>query len=69
MARKEGMKPIHILVTEENRELISAHAGQRGFKVTADYIRLLIQEDMKAHGAEIDLGVDRGGYRERGATE
>lgn len=69
MPRKEGSVPIHILVSEENRERISGYARQRGFKVTADYIRHLIQADMETHGEVIDLGVDRGGYRERSEPE
>lgn len=63
MARKIGMKPIHILVTEENREHINAYAAQRGFKVTADFIRHLIEVDMKENGEVINLEVDRGGKR------
>jgi hypothetical protein len=66
MPRDPDMKPIHILVSEENRDRINKFAkGKRRFKTTADYIRSLIESDMRANGAEIDLTVDRGGYRER----
>lgn len=69
MPRKDGMKPIHILVTEESRRRINTYAEKRGFRVTADYIRHLIMEDMRAHDEEIDLDVDRGGYRARVGPE
>jgi hypothetical protein len=63
MPRKDGMTPIHILVNEENRSRINAFAAKKGHKVTADYIRSLIEADMKADGEDIDLSVDRGGWR------
>jgi hypothetical protein len=63
MPRKEGMKPIHILVSDENRSRINAFANKKGHKVTADYIRNLIEADMRASGEDIDLSVDRGGWR------
>lgn len=68
MPRKDGMTPIHILVSEENRARINAFATKKGHKVTADYIRNLIEADMKADGEEIDLSVDRGGWR-RGKSD
>ena len=63
MARKDGMTPIHILVSEENRARINAFAARKGHKVTADYIRKLIESDMRADGEDINLAVDRGGWR------
>lgn len=64
MPRKEGMKPIHILVQDEQRQKINAFAAKRGFKMTSDYIRSLIQKDMRDLGEDIELNdVDRGGYR------
>lgn len=63
MPRKDGMKPIHILVSGEQRDQIAAFADKQGFKVTSDYIRSLIQKDMKDNGEAIDLSVDRGGHR------
>lgn len=63
MPRKKGMVPLHILVTEHDREMIKQQAEARGFKITADYIRHLIESDMKSNGLDVDLGVDRGGYR------
>lgn len=63
MPRKEGSVPLHIIVSAEDRERINTFAASKGFKVTADYIRNLIEKDMQANGEEIDLAVDRGGYR------
>lgn len=63
MARKEGMKPIHILVTKGQRDQINSFAERRGYKTTSDYIRELIQEDMTRAGTSIDLTVNRGGWR------
>ena len=68
MPRKDGMTPIHILVSEENRSRINAFATKKGHKVTADYIRKLIESDMQADGEEINLSVDRGGWR-RGKSD
>lgn len=69
MARKDEMKPLHILVSESNRTRINKYALSKGFKVTADYIRELIERDMQANGEDINLSVDRGGYRERKTDE
>lgn len=63
MPRKSGMAPIHILVSEDQREEIAQFADEQGFKVVADYIRGLIEQDMRAHGRKVDLKVDRGGNR------
>lgn len=52
-------------IPEDEQERIQKHAEGRGFKITSDYIRRLIEDDMKAHGIEIDLSPDRGGYRPR----
>ena len=58
--RKEDMKPIHILVREGEREVISEFATSKGYKTAADYIRELIEKDMRSEGREIDLTVKRG---------
>ena len=65
MPRKPNMTSIALLMTFENRDKINTFAANQGFNVTADYIRNLIEADMKAKGADIDLSVDRGGYRIR----
>lgn len=66
MPRKEGKKAVHISVTESELERVNQAAKQRGFKVTADYLRDLIEKDMAAHGEDFKFEVNRGGYR--GAT-
>ena len=65
MARKADMTSIALLMTFSNREKINAFAAENGYPITADYIRGLIEADMRAKGTEIDLSVDRGGYRIR----
>lgn len=65
MPRKADASSITLLISSENREKINAFAASQGFKITADYLRSVIEADMKAKGAEIDLSVDRGGYRIR----
>lgn len=65
MPRNADMTSITLLLSFENRDKINAFATEHGFRVTADYIRGLIEADMKSKGADIDLSVDRGGYRIR----
>ena len=65
MPKKASTTAIALLMSFENRERINAFAASQGYKVTSDYIRNLIETDMKAKGADIDLSVDRGGYRIR----
>jgi hypothetical protein len=65
MPRQKGMTSINILMSPENNEKIKEFATQQGFKIIVDYIRHLIEVDMKAKGADIDLSVNRGGYRIR----
>lgn len=63
MPRKEGMQPIHILVSEADRERIKHFAKAHGYKGISDYIRHLIEQNMNEAGETIDLEVDRGGWR------
>ena len=65
MPRKADASSITLLISSENREKINAFAASQGFKVTADYLRSLIESDMKAKGVDINLSPDRGGYRIR----
>jgi len=69
MPRKEDMTSVSVVMSFENREKLNTFASQQGFKVTSDYIRGLIEADMRAKGTDIDLSVDRGGYRIRGEGE
>lgn len=65
MPRSSGSKPFHIAMTEEEKELVKGFAQERGFKVTADYIRNLIEQDRARLGKPFKFDVDRGGYRRR----
>jgi RNA 3'-terminal phosphate cyclase len=69
MSRNDDMTSISIAVSVENRNKIAAYAAQKNYKVTSDYIRRVIEADMRANGVDIDLSVDRGGYRIRGGGE
>lgn len=65
MPRGKGMKPIHILVPEKDKDRIDQHAREHGYKSTADYIRHLIKEDI----GDIDLSVKWGGHLAKGKDE
>jgi hypothetical protein len=65
MPKKASTTAIALLMSFENREKIGVFAASQGYKVTSDYIRNLIEADMKAKGVDIDLSPDRGGYRIR----
>jgi hypothetical protein len=60
------MTSVGIVMSLENRDLISEYATQKGYKVMSDFIRSLIEAEMRANGVKIDLSVDRGGYRIKG---
>lgn len=65
MPRKQGTKHIQIYLSQEALEEVTQHARDKGYKVTTEYVRDLIQKDMEGDGKVIDFGIDRGGYRER----
>lgn len=69
MPRKPSMTSITLLLSFEHREKLNAFAESQGFKITADYLRSLIEADMRSKGVEIDLSPDRGGYRIRNADK
>ena len=60
MGRATDLKHIQIYVSEQARDVINDHARKLDFVVTTDYIRKLIDDDLKAHGIHIDLEVSRG---------
>lgn len=68
MPRKPGVSSITLLISHENREKLNAFAESQGFLITADYLRKLIEADMRSKGVEIDLSPDRGGYRIKGSS-
>jgi len=67
MPRTPGTTSVCVVVSDENRDMIAEFAMQKGFKIISDYIRGLIEADMRANGVKIDLTVDRGGYRIKGS--
>lgn len=67
MPRTPGTTSVCIVVTNDNRDQIAEYAAQKGYRIVSDYLRSLIEEDMRANGVKIDLSVDRGGYRIKGS--
>jgi hypothetical protein len=65
MPRSPDMTSVTLLLSFENRDKLNAFAAENGYPITADYIRHLIETDMRSKGTEIDLSPDRGGYRIR----
>jgi hypothetical protein len=61
MPRKD-VKPIQIHVPPGTRELITAHAQTRGMSLS-EYVRRLVEADMRANGNDISLKVEPGGPR------
>ncbi len=59
----EGYKTIIINLSDAEREHVHTLARNRGFKITSDYLRSLIEADAKAQGDGFKFEVNRGGYR------
>jgi hypothetical protein len=66
---RKNIEAIQIHVPQGTREKIKSYAESKKYAVFSDYIRELIEKDMRAAGVDIDLNVDRGGYRERSNDE
>jgi hypothetical protein len=62
MARKH-VKPIQVHLPPGTEEQIKAHAKEQNLELS-EYVRRLIEADMRAAGIEISLKVQRGGFRE-----
>lgn len=60
MGRATDLKHISIYLTDEAKRIIAHHARKLDYIVTTDYIRDLIERDLKAHGTHINLEVKRG---------
>ncbi|GEM_PF-2773790 len=67
MSRNQDMTTVSIAMSADNRDLMGEYAVSKGYKIISDYVRSLIEADMRANGVKIDLSVDRGGYRIRGS--
>ena len=65
MARKD-VEPIQVHVPKGKREQIREYASSLGLELS-DYVRGLIEKDMRENDGGIDLEVNRGGWR--GGTE
>lgn len=63
MPRKEGTKHLQIYMAQEALDAVNEHARSKGYKITSEYLRDLIQKDIEADGKSIDFGIDRGGWR------
>jgi hypothetical protein len=67
MPRNPDMTTVSIAMSIENRDVLGEYAAQKGYRIVSDYLRSLIEADMRANGVKIDLTVDRGGYRIKGS--
>ncbi len=63
----KGYTSLSVNVSPKELEAVNELAHDRGFDITSDYVRHLIEEDAKAHGKAVKFAVKRGGYRERKA--
>lgn len=50
-------------VSPDERDQIHDLAHKRGYKITSDYVRSLIEADAKAAGDNLKFDVNRGGFR------
>jgi hypothetical protein len=57
--------PLSLNVSPEERKQVHALARNRGYKITSDYLRWLIETDAKAQDIDFAFTLDRGGYRTR----
>jgi hypothetical protein len=63
MARKAGQKGLTVLMSEGELTAVHGLARNRGFKITADYVRALIEADAVTQQVALKFEVDRGGNR------
>jgi hypothetical protein len=66
---KKKYTAVTINLSASERDQVHDLARRRGYKITSDYLRALIEADAAAHGEVIEFEVDRGGYRERSAPD
>lgn len=69
MPRSPDKGALHITMSDADLQVVHQAARDRGFKLTSDYVRALIEADLSAQGIEFRFSVDRGGYRERRSEE
>lgn len=63
MPRKNGNRGLNVTLPPDQLQQVHSLARLRGFKITSDYIRSLIETDARLAGVALMLPVDRGGYR------
>lgn len=63
MPRKPGKTTLCIPMSTEELAHVHEIARGQGFKVTSDYVRRLIEQDVASRGDSFTFAVDRGGYR------
>lgn len=61
--KKTKDSAVVINVSGDEREKVNELARKRGYKITSDYLRMLISEDAKKHNLNVDFDVNRGGWR------
>ena len=61
MPRKEGVKYLPITLSDSAQEHLKTFAATQGFNSAADYVRSLIEADMKSKGDPIDFGITKWG--------
>lgn len=59
----KGYATIVLNMSPEEREQIHDLARKRGFEITSDYVRSLIELDSKVSGDNFKFKVNRGGFR------
>lgn len=62
MSKRQSVA-LPIYVPKEARDKIHEVAKASGYPITADYVRHLIERDMRERGVHVSLEVDRGGDR------
>lgn len=65
MSRSQGNRGLNVTMSDDELKTVHRIARDRGYSVTSDYVRSLIETDINAHGEDFRFKVNRGGYRER----
>lgn len=61
MGRATKLKTLHVYLSEDMQKVVMARAKNKGFRVMADYVRQLIEDDINADSdRHISLEIKRG---------
>ncbi len=63
MPRVTGQTALSIPMSHEEVLVVHAAAKRRGYVVTADYVRALLEHDIQSDSSEFRFEVNRGGDR------